>query len=212
MFFLDTMLDSETRSIQYFIKEFFLYRDFVRFNSISANDLMFCYTAFLFIGYNLNISLYGTTKKYRSMILLRYGSKKNYFLHIYKSILSRSFMLTASSSICFFLASWINRIPCDFMENELASVILFIVNLFFFLHLLGLINVYCVIKYRDTTALLITSLFTSVLLLADAFEQYFAVITYGNIWTELRGAALLTVCNTILFFAAGKVLKKNDIL
>jgi len=187
MFSLETMLDSKTRSIQYFIKEFFLYRDFIGFNGISVNDLMFCFTALLFIGYNLNISLYGVTKKYRSMILLRYGSRKSYFMQNYKFILSRSFRLTASSSLSFFLASWINRIPFDFSESEASSVIFLIANLFLFLHLLGLINIYCVIKYRDTTALLMTSLFTSVLLLADAFEQYFAVITYGNIWSTLRG-------------------------
>lgn len=214
IFFLDTMLESDMlrRNIQNFIKDFFLYRDFALYHSISANDLMFCFTAFLFMGYNLNISLYGITRKYRSMILLRYASRKDYFLYNYKSMISRSFLITAASVGSFFLASWINRIPFDFSESESSSSILLMINLFLFLNLLGLINIYCVMKYKDTTALIATSLFTSVLLLADAYEPFFAVITYGTMWSGIRGAALLILGNITLFFIAEKVLKDNDIL
>lgn len=214
MFFLDTMLDSDplSRTVQSFIKKFFLYKDFDLNNNISSQDLMICFTAFLFMGYNLNIFLYGITRKYRSMILLRYGARKKYFLHNSKSIISKSLMITAVSVGCFCLASWINSIPFDFSESEFASSILLIINLFFFLNLLGLINIYCVMKYKDTTALIITTIFTSALLLADAYEPIFAIITYGKIQQEIRGVALLAVCNIILYFVAGYVLKKNDIL
>jgi hypothetical protein len=213
MFFLDTMLDSDLlkRSLQSFAKKFFLYKDFVLKNRISAKDLMFCFTAYLFMGFHLNCSLYGTTRKYRSMIMLRYGSRTRYFHHNCKVIVLRSFMITAGSIGCFLLASWLNRIPFNFSESEVSSSILLMINLFLFLNLLGFINIYCVMNYKDTTALIITSVFTSVLLLADVSEPFLSVITYGNVWMELKGMILLALCIITSYFVSGKVLKKNGV-
>lgn len=207
--FLD--LDGVEATGSFLIAKIFLYyKPFDEIFGGVAPSMIIAYFCMLLFGYLfISNSLYGTTRKYRSMVMLRYNDK-NLFLQHYQIRAFLSTVIIIFSLFCASaLAEWL-LYPHSF-ELPVEYLLLF-ANLTLFYCTILTVNLFLMIRYDDAVALVILSVFIAIMVLIDVSFVPISFVTIGEPSALLIGCVLLflfTACANIFLYY---YIKSHDLL
>lgn len=191
-------------------KIFLYYKPFDEIFGGVAPSMIIAYFCMLLFGYLfISNSLYGTTRKYRSMVMLRYKDK-NLFLRHYQI---RAFLSTVIILFALVCMSVLAEFSLYHHSFELpAEYLLLLANLTLFYFTILTVNLFLTIRFDDAAALVILCVCIAVAVLIDVSFVPISLITIGNLSSLFSGFVLLLLCaagaNVFLYYT----IKNHDLL
>lgn len=195
------------------LKRVFLY--------VKTNDLYFSGVSFVayinltaIITFSIcyvSLAMYGISRKYRSLVMLRYEKKSDYIKHNQKQgIISCTVIIIAILLGVFAGCALTNCREVHY--QDVAILIIIALNLFIYFNLIVLISIFFVFMFGDVMSLGIVLLSGMVTVMIDIRVRAISIITYGSMFSLITGLIGLVLIYIIFNFFAHKKIKYMDIL
>ena len=179
-------------NIKNILKYYFLYysneSDFFYF--IRIQNLIVYYSALLFGYFIITISLFGASRKYREMVILRYGTKPKFLaVHCRKGLIN-SGLVVLVFSISLLVAGYFYNHSLQINNSDILQLLLRFANLFLFYNILVLVNIFCLLFTHDWVSIVAGGSIIGIVLIADIYIPFISFLTYGEISSEITSICI----------------------
>lgn len=195
-----------------FIKRFYIYRENIVTDVLDPQSFLTIISSYLFTVYIIVVTFYGMSRKYRSMIMYRYTSRKNYFLNQFANIAKKCLSATIINCVVFVIVALTVGIRIYIAQDIIFRAIILLINQYTYFILIGFMNLCIVLKSKGTNGTIVCSLSTFFIIFVDACENTFAILTFGSLSQLVKGTILLLVITILTIITARDAIYKSDIL
>lgn len=195
-----------------FLKYMFLYSDPNLPRQFSSSHIMLYFSVILFAVYILILHSFDSNRKYRSLLILRYGSKLRYYRHNLWGIWVKSIRMTVFIAASLLLCAAVFSIRISTATYAIKQMLLFCLNMQLFYFVIGLLNFFCTLRFKESVSILACLSFSSLLLTFDAYQPHFSLIVFGDLPKLLIGCVSLSALAVLSLVGMLIAVKRADLL
>ncbi|RDU21823.1 hypothetical protein [Anaerosacchariphilus polymeriproducens] len=201
-------------SFTFLIKSIFLYTNKNDYLFANVDWLLYLglFSCFLLSLFYLGIRMYGATKKYRSLIIMRYVSSEKFILSWKRKGAFSAVITTVIIMIVPILGYFKLEYGFNFPLNEQIKYIFLTINIFLFLFLCVSINIFCIIRWNDVIAIIILVTIITFILSFDIAIENISLLTYGSVKHLIFGTFVFSILIVIMKIILARGIKKYDLL
>jgi|GEM_PF-2831940 len=192
----------------FFFKSLFAYTDDYFFRDLSLITYIAYFTCLMLCIFCITRSLYGMNSKFRSMLMFRYGSKKQFINKCNHTGKLTAILVTI---LLFVMPSVFTMYTSHLLPLNVDTLLLMIKIYIFFCICIN-INMICVIKYNDVLALVSVLMLTNIIFNIDIAIDGIALITYSVSSNQIENIMILIISHIMISITRRIIINKVDIL
>lgn len=143
---------------------------------------------------------------------MRYESSEKFILSWERKGIISAIIATAIIIIVPLLAFFKMESGLNFPLNEQIKYVLLSINIFLFFILCVNINIFCIIRWNDVIAIIITILIITFVLSFDVTIDRIAFLTYGSVRHLISGIVVFSILIVVMKRVLKRSIKKYDLL
>lgn len=195
------------------LKRIFLYtsEDDMYFSGVNFFHYINLMAIVIFGTCHITSSMYGVSRKYRSLIMMRYKNKSAFINYNQKRGLISCIAITAA--VFLGVSAGYIITACGKVDTRGALIFaLLIINMFIYFNIIVIFNIFCVFILGEIMSLTIVVLLGMIIILIDIRITAVSIVTYGNAFSLFMGLTVLAVIYLILNCFVYRKIKNMDVL